>query len=83
VIETSDDVVMNDRLGARPTEPVLYDPADPRRALLPNGLVPPVQFDPFGAWAAAGETHILLRLLIAVLCPLAGPLIAWLAWSLA
>jgi hypothetical protein len=83
LVATSDDVVMNDRIGARPTEPVLYDPADPRRALLLNGLVPPVRIGPSGAWETAEGIPLVRRLVVAVLSPLAGPLLAWIGWSLA
>ena len=83
VVETTDDVVMNDRLGARPAEPVLYDPDNPRRALLLNGLVPPVQVGPLGSWEAAEENTVFGRLIVAILFPLAGPLLAWVGWSVA
>jgi hypothetical protein len=81
VVETSDDLVMNDRLGACPTEPVLYDPTVCTRALLLNGLVPPVRVGTDGAWESAEEVPLLRRLVVAVLCPLAGPLLAWVAWT--
>src|SRR5207248_3213519 len=85
VIEAAEEVTMSDRLGDRPTEPVLYDPDAPRRTLLVNGLNPPVRFGRSGEWESVEERHALShpvrRLLVVVLLPLAGPLLGWIAWS--
>ena len=85
VIEATEEATMSDRLGDRPTEPVLYDPAAPPRTLLVDGLYPPVRFGPSGAWESVEErsilSHPVRRLLVVVLMPLAGPFLGWIAWS--
>ncbi|MCY3023872.1 MAG: hypothetical protein NTW87_33250, partial [Planctomycetota bacterium] len=77
-IRATDRARLSQRLGDEPTEPVLYDPLNPERAFLLDGLSLPVTMSQAGEWefAAPGATA---RLLLVALC-FAGPVVGFLVW---
>lgn len=55
IVRARDRAILADRVGDEPTEPVLYDPSDPRRAVLLDGLGVPVRPSPAGTWPDVGD----------------------------
>jgi hypothetical protein len=79
-IRAQDTATFSARLGDAPTEPVLYDPARPDRALLVEGLSPTVEISEFGEWLATEGLRTWLRLALVVALILGGPTVGWMAW---
>jgi len=69
-------VTITPRLGTEATEPVLYDPAEPRRALLLNGLGLPTTVNLHGRLASEKPLGSILRLCL-VGMSLIGPVAIW------
>ncbi len=80
-IEATDSAMFSSRIGDEPTEPILYDPKNPSRALLLDGLSVPVRPSRLGGWDAPVGFLPYLRALFVLVC-LAAPVIGWLVADL-
>lgn len=66
----------SERLGDEPTEPVLYDPNKPDKALLLDGICPRVVVTPMGGWDTAQQRRTFLRGLVVVASLVGGPVLS-------
>ena len=81
VVRAQDTVTFHEGLGDSPTEPVLYDPESPGKALLFHGLTPTVRVSDFGEWLAPEGFGPWVRLALVAACVAGGPYLGWVIWN--
>jgi hypothetical protein len=82
IFTAEDTVTFNSQLDDEPTQPVLYDPARPDRAILLNGLCPRVEVAPDGAWEAGEGPGALRRTVLLALCWLGSLPMSYIFWTI-
>ena len=79
---TTDSVNFHESLGASGSEPVLYDPDRPTRAILLRGVSSAFTISELGEWLPTETTAPWLRTLFALACLVGLPWAVWTFWNL-
>ena len=76
-VSARDTIRFSERIGDEATEPVLFDPNNPKRALLIHGLPLSVGISPSGEWEVQGGVKPMLLAAGFIALWIAGPLIGY------